>query len=74
MIAASGRGPINAREAKTGESMKRSKKTVTVLHKGVRLTEEIAPRDLEGVTGGHADVNRNVGCGGPNDCIAVQQF
>jgi hypothetical protein len=55
--------------------MKRNKKKVAVLNKGVRLTDEIAARDLEDVTGGAVSVvNRNVGCGGPRDCIAVQQF
>jgi hypothetical protein len=54
--------------------MKRNMRKLTVLNKGIRLTEEIAPRDLEGVTGGKPPVNRNVGCGGPNDCIALHQF
>ena len=53
--------------------MKSIKKKLTVLNKGILLTEELAPHDLKGVTGGDG-VNRNVGCGGPNDCIAVQQF
>lgn len=54
--------------------MKRNKRKVTVINRGTRLTEEIAPRDLETVTGGSAPVDRNKGCGGPHDCVAVQQF
>ena len=54
--------------------MKRGKRKLTVLNKGTRLTEEIAPRDLESVTGGSAPIDRNKGCGGPNDCVVVQQF
>jgi hypothetical protein len=32
--------------------MERSRKKVAVLNRGVRLTDEIAPSDLEGVAGG----------------------
>ena len=36
--------------------MKRTNRKLTVLNKGIRLTEEIAPRDLETVTGGKPPV------------------
>ena len=55
--------------------MERSKKKVAVLNKGVRLTEEIAPRDLKDVAGGRPPLDtQGVGCGGPNECLAVHQF
>jgi hypothetical protein len=56
--------------------MERSKKKVAVLNKGIRLTEEIAPRDLEDVTGGRRPPAETpgVGCGGPDQCLAVHQF
>jgi hypothetical protein len=55
--------------------MERSKKKVAVLNKGVRLTEEIAPRDLQDVAGGRPPVDtQGVGCGGAGQCLAVHQF
>ena len=49
------------------------KKKIVVVQPGVPLTQEVAPDQLSAATGGRfADrmLQRNVGCGGPNDCIA----
>ena len=55
--------------------MERSKKKVAILKKGVPLTEEIAPNDLKDVVGGRLPPRTpGVGCGGPNECLAVHQF